>query len=273
VNVFDEARAMAVHAAARATIEDVTRVLAAEGVRCLALKGTALALDVYPEGVVRMLTDVDVLVPRAAFARATVALRAHGHVDSGPGAHALTRTLSGRASPLPVDLHGDLFSRALFALDTRGVFDRAVPLAGLDAGVERPHGLDLVAHAIGHFAKTRPPSDVHVLGRDISFSMARDALSAEAVAAHLESHGLARAARYALERVRTPEASAIAELLTPDRLAAPMVRLARATEHAPLETVRSVASRHVLNRSLARGVVSFGYHALDALTSRLSRRP
>lgn len=268
MNVDAAMRDLATRAAARATIEQVASVLAPARIPIVALKGAALALDAYPEDVPRPLTDVDVLVLPEHVARATRALVRAGFTIPFAPPHAWSRTLVRPGTPLTVDLHALLFSRGLFAMRTADVFARARPLLGVDAEVSRPHGLDLVAHAIGHFAKTRPPPDVEVLARDLAHAAARDGLGPDALARHLVACGLARAARYALSRVPTEQARAICAALPRDALAQPLVALARGLEDAPLETPRSVLSRHVLNATLPRGAVSLGYQVIDALGRR-----
>ena len=276
MNLDDEMRELARRTAALATLEDLTRILGARGIACLSLKGAALVLDVYPEHTSRPLTDVDVLVDPLRFREAVAALEASGYAVTAEPPHAYSRTFRGRVSPLAVDLHGALYSRALFRMPAHALFARAVKARALEHDVLRPHGLDLVAHAVGHYVKTRPPLDTDVLGRDITFAMARDGLDATRVAAHLVELGLARAARYALPRITDPAsravANAILEALPPDPLAKTLVAVAKYTEHARLETLPSVLSRHVLNESLPRGLLSFGYQALDAAASRARRR-
>lgn len=271
-----ELRELARRTAAIATLEDVTCILGARGIACLALKGAALVLDVYPDDVSRPLTDVDVLVRPEHFVAATAALSAHGYTVSAEPPHAFSRTFAGRVTPLALDLHGMLYSRGLFRMPADALFERSAEARGIETMLLRPHGLDLVAHAIGHYVKTRPPLETDMLGRDIVFAMARDGLDEKTVASHLVALGLGRAARYALPRITEADAravsSAILDELPRDPLAHALVVFAKRTENAPLETLSSVLSRHVLNESLPRGVLSFGYQALDALESRAKRR-
>lgn len=270
---LEEMRALARNGAARVTLEEVAHAFTCDDIPIVALKGAALALAVYPEGEARAFADVDVLVPERAFARASALLLDAGFRVVGHGPHDLSRTFVGHASPLPVDLHGALFSRLLFELDADGLYARSQRLPGLDGEVRRPHGLDLVAHAIGHYAKTRPPPCATTLGRDVKFALARDGITPAVAAQHLARSGLLRAAFYALPRAGEEEAHELLRALPRDPWSGPIVSAARALERAPLVTTRSVLSRHLLNRSLARGAASFCLHGLDAARSRLSRRP
>ena len=109
--------------------------------------------------------------------------------------------------------------------------------------------------------------------RDFSAVASRYALAAQPVARHLERHGLARAARYALRHADDPFSAEVLRALRADPVgvaAASVARrlTARFGPHAKL----SIVAPHLVNRTLGRGALSVGAHVAIGLRTRIAYR-
>ncbi|MFT3922609.1 MAG: nucleotidyltransferase family protein [Myxococcales bacterium] len=243
----------------RGAHEPALKLLAAELVRRVVRTLTPLAIPVMPlKGVLwqatlygphesRPLADVDLLVPAEAFDAAAAALLAAGfvyppgsadsHEDfaSWEGALPLPelwrqlvtgytreRELSSAELPLLVDLHRSVFARGRYSLSTRALFERAhhdTALFGVPVWV--PHPLDQLAHLLGHLATDHRPGNA-MYRADFERLLTHERLLPLAAAEHLERHGLARAARFALRELDSPNTQGWVEAcvreMRPDRL-------------------------------------------------------
>jgi hypothetical protein len=256
---------------ARRTVHDLARALSPQGVVCAPLKG-ALLCALVP-GFTRAFSDVDVLVRPADSERARAALENLGYRLWTHQPFATMFVHPDR--PMPVDLHRACFPTGLFALHTEGVFARSHADADLfDADVRIVDPIDMYALCIGHFAKDRLDGRrCEPLG-DLALIADHFGLDPAAVARHLQTSGLARAALYALDR---------AEALLSDRFAGEVrkrirhsagdrvaVGMARGwIERLPPRTPVSAPAAHVLNRSLTAGARSFAAHAAEAFPRRM----
>ncbi|MBX3272842.1 MAG: nucleotidyltransferase family protein [Sandaracinaceae bacterium] len=258
---------------ARRDLSATVRLLNAEGILPMPLKGVLLQHVVYQDPADRMLSDADLLVPPGQFARALAALRRAGHRVAPEGrAGASTK---GPDAQLEVDLHRRPFAPGLFALGGEALFARGrIDEALFDAVVVLPDPRDLYAHLVGNFAKGRHVAQDTAQLRDFSAVASRFGLAPTALARHLEAHGLARAARYALAHAATDAfAARVLDALAPDPVGDTAAALARrlTARFGSSAPVCAVAP-HLVNRSLPRGVLSAGAHAALGLRTRLARR-
>jgi hypothetical protein len=123
-------------------------LLAAEGVRCLPLKGAALAERLYDSVAHRPMADIDLLV-LDEWSRAVSTLDKAGFVEQGQADHA--RAFLEPASGTIVELHRGVTSCArLFPLDLDAVWRRSLPGGGLVKRVPSPE--DLLVHLSLHAA-------------------------------------------------------------------------------------------------------------------------
>lgn len=264
---------------ARTLVHDVASVLAREGIPVMPLKGALLAETVYGGGLVRAFTDVDVLVPEGDFERAVRALEQASFVVAE---RAMPADASCVVCPpglgVTLDLHRRLFGRALFDLPTWAVFARGTRDRALfGAEVVLPDPRDQLAHAIGHYVKSRPTPDAETLALDLALVAEVHGVRPESLAEHLVSHGLGRAARLALPIAaearpdRGAFARAVLERLPRDPLGD---RLARFVRDRLLEgdpgSVASLVGQHALDRSLPWAFASAMLHAEGTLRRRWS---
>lgn len=142
----------------RALWRDVVADLSRHGIAAAPIKGMAYALDLYDDPALRPMSDIDVLVPAAAFDAACAVLLGKGFVHSG-GAHqratshhAMTfKRLAGSAGvALAVDLHRHIVHADRTALDPEAWWARA-----RDGGVDgwRLAPLDALLLHIAHMAR------------------------------------------------------------------------------------------------------------------------
>lgn len=258
---------------ARDLVRRLARALAAEGIDVMPLKGVLLQQHVYADPLERPISDVDLLVRERDFARATAVLAREGLDVFLHGEAGTSVTLREARSGFLVDLHQRLFSPSWFRLGTGELFARARRDEALfDAPVYVIDALDLYAHLVGHFVKGRLGArDAHHV-RDFAVVAERFALDARAVAQHLERHGLARAARYALGVARDAGGDAFAAdviaALRVDLLGDAIARVARVALQRPLAPV-AVVPTHLLNASVARAARSLAVHAADVVRRRV----
>lgn len=165
------------------------------------LKGVWLQQFVYADPADRPITDVDVLVPATRFEEALAVLRDAGWHERDSNAN--ETAVRSPEWPLPLDVHRRLFDRRAFDMPpeerfARGTLDEQT----FGASVILPDPLDVFAHLVGHFVKSRGARGGSNLElRDLPALAERFALEPATTARHLERCGLGRACRYALQCV------------------------------------------------------------------------
>ncbi len=272
---FGRTERLAAALVARHDFAAAVRVLNDAGIVPMPLKGVLLQHVVYQDPADRLLSDADVLIPPGRFEDAIAALRAAGHTISPEGrAAAATR---GPGARLDVDVHRRLFSPGLYGLTAEHVFARAAPEPRLfGAAVVVPDPLDLYAHLVGNFAKGRHGARDAPQLRDFSAVASRFSLSPAPIARHLERHGLARAARYALAHAAEAGDAFAAQVLARLRLdpvGAVSAAAARAlTRRYGGSAKVSLLAAHLVNRSVPRGAASAAVHVAIGLRVALARR-
>ena len=186
-------------------VRSVVRTLAPHGIGVMPLKGVLWQATLYASGESRPVSDVDLIVSPGNFARARHALVAAGFVaqPNPQGPHEQELLVPGL--PLSVDLHETLFARGRYRLTTAALFSRADADSRLfGEPVLLPHPLDQLAHLLGHLATDHRPGDDMYRG-DLVRLIRRERLAPVQAGQHLRSHGLGRAARFALAELATQE--------------------------------------------------------------------
>ncbi|HKP63391.1 MAG TPA: nucleotidyltransferase family protein [Polyangiales bacterium] len=195
-------RGLVSHLVGRAVLEAAAGALAQRSIRLMPLKGIWLQERVYAaDPAERPITDVDVLVPEGDYARAIELLCAAGFrlLSSDVWQAALLAP----GLPLPLDLHKRVFARAAFRMPTAELFARGTR-DRRRFGVELvlPDPLDVFAHLVGHFVKSRGGRDSAPFRlRDFARLAEGARLDPERTARHLMHCRLARASRYVLSCV------------------------------------------------------------------------
>jgi Uncharacterised nucleotidyltransferase len=263
-----DTRAFVTHVVGRALLRNAAELLASHSIPIMPLKGIWLQLAVYEDPAARPITDVDVLVPDHAYQRACTVLREAGWQRLG--ANVSESAWRSPTWPLPLDLHRRLFSRGAFRLPEHELFERGRhDCSTYDAPLVLPHPLDVFAHLVGHFVKSRggPDSRPESL-RDFGVMGGRCALAATATAAHLARSGLARAARYVLPLAAAHDPGgfcrAVLAALPADPLGSLCARgmlLARA--HVRSDSPLAVLPGFVLERSLPHAARTLALRAWD----------
>jgi hypothetical protein len=142
-------------------LDRISRVLAAEGLDALLVKGAALALTVYPDAAVRPMSDLDLLVRGADRDRVVVALVRAGFVDRSPADRPHSGALLGEtllvarsgAMETLVEVHTTLDKLVARPIDEPDLFARARPAPGLPhllVPAPEDHALLVALHAAGH---------------------------------------------------------------------------------------------------------------------------
>jgi hypothetical protein len=184
-----------------AVLEAAVRALGSRDILLMPLKGIWLQVFVYADPGERPITDVDVLVREADYAPALAALRDAGwkHCDTNVFATALRAP----GLPLVLDLHRRLFARSAFRMPSAELFERGTPdRERYGCEVVLPAALDVFAHLVGHFVKSRGGRDSPAFQRRDFVMLAEHCrLEPTRTAQHLVRCGLARASRYALRCV------------------------------------------------------------------------
>jgi hypothetical protein len=196
-------------------------LLGARGVRCLPLKGAALAERLYDSVAHRPMADVDLLV-LDEWPRAVRLLEKAGFADQGQADHA--RAFLDPASGVLVELHRGVTSCAqLFPLDLEATWKRCSTAIGLVKSV--PSSADLLVHLSLHAAFQHGLALRLVQWLDFRRLLEREppepALVAEiATGAHAQ-YAVALALQTAHELVAAPFSPALESLVNawlPDRL-------------------------------------------------------
>ncbi len=256
--------------AAEQRVRQVATLLAARNIAVMPLKGALLLPTVYRDDDTRDISDVDLLVPMGQLRSAAQELRVRGFYNGPKGRDDTALPLRGARNPLTVDLHQRLFGRRLFRLPTAELFARArVNHELFGAPVYIPDPLDMFAHAVGHFAKSRfgPAQRAHL--RDFGAIAAYYNLHSAQTAAHLQTSGLARAARYALAQSGDPFCACVLNQLAPDPVGQLAAQTARRIIPRSRHAAISIAAAHALNHSLPAAGMSFALHAAGALRRTL----
>lgn len=182
----------------------VVDVLSPNGIDVMVLKGALWQHTLYDRPGERTFADVDLLVAPGKFEAALKALVQAGFCpkDNPQGDH--ERELSFPGMRLNVDLHRSMFAHGRFRMGTRGLFERSSTNSQLfKRAVRVPAPLDQLAHLIGHHASEHVRA-IEQRGQDLVRLITRERLDPAAAAAHLERHGLRRAAFFTLPELTTP---------------------------------------------------------------------
>lgn len=251
-------RALLSHVVGRAVVQRVAPLLSRAGIPVMPLKGVWLQARVYGEAGGRVITDVDLLVPEAAFARSIAVLTEGGWKARAGNASEIS--LEHPDFSLLVDLHCRLFRPGAFALSTAAVFERSTVDREL-FGVElfAPCPLDVFAHLLGHFVKSRTRRDDHIRLRDFTALAHHFNLDAVQCARHLHAAGMARAARYVLPSLTSTDTFCAEVLSALPRDPAGRLVVALAGSLAERSHIRSLVGAlpgFLLERSLAAGARS-----------------
>ena len=259
-------RVMLGRVGAWATVKIVAETL--QGVsRVAPLKGALLDATVLPGRAARTV-DVDLLVEPGAFHDAHRRLVQAGFRWLATDRDDRARTYAGMA-PRTVDLHRSLFKRGLYRMDVGEVWERTTLDESLfDFPVQRLDPRDAYAHAVGHAASgaATPLGVAHADLRALA-----PTVSARAVATHLVTLGLSRAARFVLD-ADDPFMSAVLSRLPPDPMGARLVSLARRGWGDDKPRLARAASAHLLNDTIPRGARSLASHLLRGVRQRMQQR-
>lgn len=264
----DESRtALHVHMVGLSLLRETVDVLTPEGIAVMPLKGLWLQQMAYASPAERRITDVDVIVPEGTFERAEQALLRAGFRRTGrastEGAYRL------RGYSLALDLHRELFTRFAFDLPARDLFARGRrDTESFGCEVTSPDPLDVFAHLVGHFVKSRATRDDRQHLRDFSVMAERLSLDPAHCATHLAQTGLSRAARFVMPLVAEVERSAFAAqvlaALAADPVAAVLARAAsELSGRLPARSPLRALPGYLLDRSLPRGALALAARAWD----------
>jgi hypothetical protein len=261
-------RGLASHLVGLAVLGQAAELLAPHGILLMPLKGIWLQRLIYPDPAERPITDVDVLVPERRYREVLARLAEAGWTLCGANVSEASYRAPGL--PLPLDVHKRLFGRGAFRLPNAELFARARPDAeAFGLRLLLPDPLDVFAHLIGHFVKSRgftPTPELTV--RDLVLLAAAGLFEPRRCAAHLDASGLARAARYTLPLIAASDAGgfgrAVLDALPPDPVGAGIARAMTALgAHMHARSGWSAALGFVLEPSLPRALLSFGLRVWD----------
>ncbi|MET0390322.1 MAG: nucleotidyltransferase family protein [Polyangiales bacterium] len=261
----------------RAVLQACAELLTQHRIQVMPLKGIWLHEVVYGhaadrEG--RVISDVDVLVEPGKYRQAgRVLAQAGWHLEGSSRTEACYQQ---PGMPLPLDLHASLYTPGAYRMPSgplfaRGRFDDKT----FGVPVMMPDPLDVLAHLVGHAAKSGNAwcKQGHEL-RDIPRMASVLQLAPERCAERLHRLGLARAARWVLPLTAANDPAgfgpAVLRALPPDPLGE---RLSRATSfvqgHLPAPSRVSALVGFALDSSLVRGGYALTLRAADKLADRL----
>ena len=271
------ARAVLSEVAGRELVAMVAPLLGRAAVPVMPLKGAWLQACAPRAVGARAITDVDLIVPEAQFARAIELL-----VDAGfslqPWCSDRERTLQHPALRLPLDLHCRLFEPGAFRLATAALFARAQrDSAAFGVELMLPDPRDGFAHLVGHFVKSRTQADDRTRLDDFAIIVERFGLAAAPLAAHLHQAGMARAARYVFREPAYAHGDAFArallQALPPDAGAERVVRAAGFLARAGVGgSYLGAMPGFLLEPSLVAGARALVLRARQRLRRRLQLR-
>ncbi|HET9955195.1 MAG TPA: nucleotidyltransferase family protein [Polyangiaceae bacterium] len=260
-------RRFALSVLASEILRDVAVTLQARGIPVMPLKGVLFQRLLYADPTERLLSDVDVLVPESEFEVAIQALRDASFCAPRVG-RSLVEVALRSPKGLDVDLHRRLFSPARYRLETDAVFRRATRddrLLGVPLYIAHP--LDTAAHLIGKFVSDHVVADSLKRLRELLLWVEHCDIQPEALASHLDAHGLSRAARYALgcgnEVLGNPFFSATLAALPPDPIGRACAHVARSLMPRWRRTPLAAAPSHLLNDSIFRASASAFWSAFN----------
>lgn len=231
------------------------------------LKGVLFQQLLYRDPAERVLTDVDVLVPEAAFERAIASLLGAGFTPRNAGRSLIEVALQSPRG-MTLDLHRRLFSLGRYKLSTEAVFRRSSTderLLGVPLQLAHPH--DTAAHLIGKFVSDHEHDEPLPRLTELAAWAAYCDIDPRRLAPHLCACGLARAARYVLGRgaelTGDPFFSATLAALPSDRLGEFWARGARSLITPLSQSALASLPAHLLNSSVPRGGASFALAAIQ----------
>jgi hypothetical protein len=263
--------ALASHLIGRAVLREGVQLMAAAGIPVMPLKGIWLQQFVYPELSTRRITDVDVLVPDARYESALRLLEHAGWRRCA--ANISEAAYIAPAWPLPLDVHRRLFTRGAYRMPSTELFARGVPDSdAFGVRVILPDPLDVLAHLIGHFVKSRGAGGEL---DDVRRLVERYRLDPLECARRLESCGLARASRFALPLMAAGDARGFASEVVSALSADPVGNviaeaLIALRTHTQKRSFWAGFPGFALERSLARSALVFALRAWD---KRLEETP
>ena len=266
-----DTRGFLTHGVAREVLARAAAVLAPADIPLMPLKGIWLQARVYDPPEARPLTDVDVLVPEARFEQALSLLERDGFVREQDNRSECALTHADL--PLQLDVHCRLFQPGAFALPTAALFARArIGSAIFGVELHEPDPVDVLAHLVGHFVKSRAAPAGSPYHED--FQRMFDVLNLDPVtcALRLQQSGMSRAAGYAFahnarEGHEGPEAVLAALPIDPIGAALCGLSALVAARAGPHQLMGAVPG-YLLDRSLMAGVLGAGRRASERLRIR-----
>lgn len=204
-------------------LKRVSKVVPDAEARLLPMKGACMHLEFGPLGYIRPMRDIDLLCAPGSFPAICDDLRRGGFRvrPSGRGEHECTAVRPDLR--LPLDVHASPFPHGRFDLSVRGIWQRTRVSAGYP-GWRAMGAMDAYANIVGVLTADHLPLTSLVQLTDLAFLAQKGTLDATAMARHLASHGLARAALYVLRHCPLDAfANSVLRELPRDRVAEKLV--------------------------------------------------
>jgi hypothetical protein len=255
---------------AREVLRDAALLLGAASIPLMPLKGAFFQLFLYPDPAVRVISDLDLLVPEPRFERAVEVLLGAGFHAVKAGRSFVEATL---LSPrgFPIDLHRRLFSGGRYRMVTAEVFQRASEDSELiGVPLKLAHPLDTAAHLVGKFASDHVQLDALQRIEELALVAHYYELEPELLAEHLIDLGMQRAAEYTFsvgaELLDDPFVDRVLALLPRGPLTRACVTTARAAgEYFGEGSLLAGLSAHLLNASLPAAMGSMAHSMVDRM--------
>jgi hypothetical protein len=242
--------------------QQLAGALAAARVPVMPIKGILLHRLVYEHPGARLMTDIDVLVPRERFDEAVAVARQLGY-STEPDPHGLAKAVCNRGEDSSVDLHGQIFLPHVSGLSAAEMFSGArndSELLGVEISVPAPE--HLLLHVLLHFAHHKYAQTGTPQEEDIRRIVARcqpDPRRFAALAARLRSRHAAYYALAAAGGERGPELGRYARALNVPLLARTLLGRVARVRQAPEGPGRVALSLLLLDGPVAR-LVSIADH-------------